>query len=314
MLEEREVGETQILAAFIGVSEMVGNLTDLEEILRTVVRIAPQLVRVDRCAIFLYDPGARECVPAVAYCPRPSMAEPLLQTRLKEDDAPKLIRKVVHQKLPSVIRDLPQEDMLPQEIIKGWGVNSMLVIPLVAKGQTQGIMTLDSTTSRHYFTSKEINVVTGIANQVATAVENGKLNEEALRAYSKIAGIVEELADAVISVDGSMRVTALSNSGMKFLGWSAKDLSGQSWAKLLKPRDANGRLLEEMDFLRGTLANGELSKGQKAFVMKGNGAKVFCSIRALALRGRGSQASYLFFVFKKSAIPRKKREDGKEAE
>ncbi len=315
MFEGRDLGETQVLAAFIGVSEIVGNLTELQEVLKTVVRIAPQLVRVDRCAIFLYDQRGKVCIPAEAYSPRPALAEVMMERNLREDEIPKLINKVVHQRLPSVIRDLPQEDMLPREIIKSWEVKSMLVIPLTSKGQIQGIMTLDSTTSRHYFTSREINIVTGIANQIATAIENGKLQEESLRAFERIGDIVEDLSDAVLKVDGRMRVSGLSPQTEKFLGWKEKDLIGKSWAKVLKPMDVNGRLVDEMDFVgRGPLVNGEMSKGRKAFIVKKNAGKVFCRIRALPLRNRTGQPSRLLFVFEKAAIPKTRKKRGREGE
>jgi PAS domain-containing protein len=205
--------------------------------------------------------------------------------------------------------------MLPQEVIKEWELKSMLVVPLVSKGQTQGIMTLDGTTSRHYFTSKEINIVTGIANQVATAVENSRLQDEAVRAFRRIEGLVDQLSDAVLKVDGEMNVKSLGSQTERFLGWKADDLMGKRWSKVLKPKDMGGRLLEEMDFFgKGPLVNGEMSKGRKAFILKANGSRTFCHIRALALRGRGGQPSRLLFVFKKVPIPkrRKKKEEEKE--
>ncbi len=307
MFEERDLGETQILAALIGVSEMVGNLTDLQEVLRTVVRIAPQLVRVDRCAIFLYDRKGSSLIPAEAYCPRPAMAEMILEGRIEEEDAPKLINKVVNQRLPSVIRDLPKEDMLPQKLIRNWELKSMLVVPLVSKGETRGIMTLDSTTSRHYFTSKEINIVTGIANQVAVAIENGRLQEEHLRIYRKIENVVDQLADAVLKVDGDMRVTDVTQRAEKFLGLKGDDLKGRRWTKLLKPKDAAGRALEEMDFVGpNPLINAEMSPGQKAYIHRGDGGKHHTLIRALPLRGRAGKPSQLLFVFRKAPILKKK--------
>lgn len=310
MFEERDLGETQILAALIGVSEMVGNLTDLQEVLRTVVRIAPQLVRVDRCAIFLYDRKGSSLIPAEAYCPRPAMAEMMLEARIDEGDAPKLMNKVVNQRLPSVIRDLPKEDMLPQKLIRDWELKSMLVVPLVSKGETRGIMTLDSTTSRHYFTSKEINIVTGIANQVAVAIENGRLQEEHLRIYRKIENVVDQLADAVLKVDGDMRVTDVTRRAEKFLGWMAGDLKGNRWTKVLRPKDAAGRALEEMDFVGpNPLINAEMSPGQTAFVHRGDGSKLHCLVRALPLRGRAGKPSQLLFVFRK--VPIVKRRAGK---
>ncbi|MEE9593417.1 MAG: GAF domain-containing protein [Thermoplasmata archaeon] len=307
MFDERNLGETHILAALIGVSEMVSNLSDLSEVLRTVVRISPQLVKVDRAAIFLDDARNQVLIPAEAYCPRDAFAAVLMERQLSHAEVPKLINKVITQKLPSVVRDLPQEELLPQKLIRAWQLKSMLLVPLVYNGKALGLMTLDSTTSRHYFTSKEINVVAGIGNQVATAVENAQLQEESHRVFRKLEDLAENLADAAVKVDGEMRVLGLSPPSTKFLGWKEDQLRGKPWARVLKPKDARGRLLAEMDFVgKEPLLNGEMSAGLKAFFTKSSGTRVYSHIRALALRGRGEQPSRLYFLFKKSAIPKKK--------
>ncbi len=155
--------------------------------------------------------------------------------------------------------------------------------------------------------------MTGIANQLATAIENGKLQEECQRTFRKIGEVVEELSDAALRVDGRMKVTDISSNAEKFLGWKAKDLRGEAWSNILKPKDLKGRLLEEMDFVgRVPLMNGELSRGQKAFIVKGNGSKIFCYIRALPMRGRSGQPSQLLFVFKKAPIPKKVQKEARE--
>lgn len=307
MFEERNLGETQILAALIGVSEMVGNLADVPEVLRTVVRIAPQLVRVDRAAIFLYKPKEEALVPAEAYCPRTLYAEALLERAVTVQEAPRLMNKVIRQRLPSVIRNLPQEDLVPEELRNRWKLKSMLVVPLVFKGRALGFMTLDSTTSRHYFTSKEINVVSGIANQVATAIENGRLEEDLLRVLRKTEAVAGTLADAALKVDGEMRVSALSSPSERFFRLEETQLTGRRWAKVLHPRDGKGRPLSEMDFLdQGPLVDGELSEGARAYLTRGDGTKVYAHVHALPLRGRGEVASQLLFLFKKVPIPKRR--------
>ena len=53
--EREEISEIQILASLLGVAEMVGGLTDIEELTALIARVTPGLVRVDRCAIMAYD-------------------------------------------------------------------------------------------------------------------------------------------------------------------------------------------------------------------------------------------------------------------
>src|SRR5205807_8156131 len=57
--EREEIGETQILAALLGVAEMVGGVSDIDELVALIARVTPGLVRVDRCAIRAYDEASR---------------------------------------------------------------------------------------------------------------------------------------------------------------------------------------------------------------------------------------------------------------
>ncbi len=119
MLDSREPEEEAILAALMGITEMMGNLTDLEELLDAIVRIAPRLVSVHRCAIFLRNEREREFRVAHAWAADGPSTTRLMRLAISDHDMGKLVHKLVDQHLPVMLR-AGRELLLPAPIMDEW--------------------------------------------------------------------------------------------------------------------------------------------------------------------------------------------------
>jgi hypothetical protein len=109
--EREEIGETQILASLLGVAEMVGGLTDIDELTALIARVTPGLVRVDRCAIMAYDDSARE------FRTLSSFAHGLRRTpfdglTVQEAEIPWLAQRLIALRLPALLKASPSESGL----------------------------------------------------------------------------------------------------------------------------------------------------------------------------------------------------------
>jgi PAS domain S-box-containing protein len=257
MLDDRELGETQILAALLGVSEMIGNLSDLEEIVGTIVRIAPQLVSVNRCAIFLYDPQRREFRGFQAFSPDPREAEDLARLVIPEEKVPKLVRKIVSQRLPALIKDATRDDFLPSDLVEAFGIRTMLIMPLACRQRVLGMILLDDTKLRHYFTSKEINVVLGIANQTALAMENWQLQRELDRERRRRETAALVLADGMLILATDGTILHVNREAEETFGYAATELVDRRCSDVLGVSDADGRPLKEQSITATSLLWGE---------------------------------------------------------
>ena len=175
MTPEGNPSEVELLAAFLGIAEMVANLTDLDELLGTIVRITPQLVGVDRCAIMEYDERRGEFRTAQVFSPDRIRNAEFAALVLKVADIRTLAHKILDQKLPALIRDAEQDGLFPGRVAARLGMRSVLVVPLACRGQTLGLMTLDRIGGQKFFTSREINVAMGVGVHVAIALEQFRL-------------------------------------------------------------------------------------------------------------------------------------------
>lgn len=276
MLPQEETGETQILAALLGIAEMVGNLSDTDEILAAIVRIAPSLVRVDRCALMVYDEPTREFRTLLSFAARST-------TRyegfvLAEEEMPRLAPRLLKQRLPVVMKDAARDQLLPPSVIQRLGLRSLLIAPLVARGRVLGTLWLDSTTGYHYFTSKEINVVLGIATEAAVALELSQALAASTREQRRFAALAVATCDGVVITDSDFRVRHLDPAAELLLGWTTEDAQGRKVSELFDISPAEASIGWTMETSRPSPAVKDLSLRTKS------GERIACRIHTAAVR------------------------------
>jgi serine phosphatase RsbU (regulator of sigma subunit) len=170
--------EAWYLNVMLQVAENLSQTRSLEEALETVVRITPLLVGVARCAIFLYDPTHELFTPAKAYGLSDEQEQALQRLRFRSDDH-RALAKLRQDLVPIVIQDPAMEDWIRSDIREVFGIRAMLIAPLMTRGELVGAMLVDQGTRSRQFNPHEIQVIMGIANQAAVAIEGARLTSEA---------------------------------------------------------------------------------------------------------------------------------------
>jgi serine phosphatase RsbU (regulator of sigma subunit)/putative methionine-R-sulfoxide reductase with GAF domain len=171
-LVEAQREEAYVSMALLQVVESVSQSTDLGETLETVARITPMLVGVESCALFLWDRARPALVPFRQYGLRGDDRSAFWQLRLTERDS--LVRELAEGS-PFVDVQALEE---PSELISALARSSLVALPLVARGETLGMMAVDYAGSARPFAQRWTNILSGIAGQAALAVESDRLLKE----------------------------------------------------------------------------------------------------------------------------------------
>ncbi|MEE8392318.1 MAG: SpoIIE family protein phosphatase, partial [Anaerolineae bacterium] len=196
-LREAQQEEAYVSAALLQVAQAVANLTNLDDILSTIVRITPILVGVERCIIFLWNDEESVFCPAQAYGILRDAQATLMARRYAPGDFPLLddVRErdswvIYSPDTPlDVLNDsggsrIPSDfDFMP--ISKGasqGNPHSLLAVPLSVKGDVLGAMLVASLTEEAYISRRSrerwLEIINGIAHQAALAVQSDLLQQE----------------------------------------------------------------------------------------------------------------------------------------
>ncbi len=174
-------------AALLQVAQAVVSLNELDEILGTIVRIMPILVGVERVALYLWDDERQVFQASHGYgfeeeaqkvltdndfgagtfplLDAARNSNSLLWCPLKHDDVP--------EKWDSLKEFWQREEGMLQ------GVDSLLyAVPLSVKTDAFGVLLLQEAPGGRRFRARRLEIINGIAQQAALAIQNDRLEKE----------------------------------------------------------------------------------------------------------------------------------------
>jgi two-component sensor histidine kinase/putative methionine-R-sulfoxide reductase with GAF domain len=165
-LEEKR-GEAEALRR---VGEATGTHIDLEEMLKVTADIAVHITGTDSCQVYLFDAARDELVLRAA---DESFTGMVGKIRLKLGEG--ITGWVARERKPvSVPREAYKDHRFKYfpEMMEG-EYESMLSVPLVAHGGILGVINV-RTRRPHDYTKHQVRLLSGIANQVAGAIERSR--------------------------------------------------------------------------------------------------------------------------------------------
>ncbi len=179
-LYEAQQVEAYYLNALLNVAENLAEQESLDDALDTVLRLTTLLVGVRRASVFLYDPIAREFRAAKAYGLTPVMEKRFVRLRFPLDEGKHdVFNELWDSREPVQIGNAQSSDLLLPNLAALFELESVVLFPLIARGEMVGALGVDQGEHEHRFNAEEIRVLYGIANQAAVAIERARLDEQA---------------------------------------------------------------------------------------------------------------------------------------
>lgn len=202
--------EAWVSTALLQVAEATTRATDLSEVLNTVARITPLLVGVEWSAVCLAErPDTFRVVEMAGV--DDEVAQQLINFTFTPLTWPLIAELREHQQPVLMDADTEQPANMPVDIAVGQGV----VLPLFAKGALMGLLVIGQRDDSEPMTDRKIELVSGIANQAALAIESAQLvtaqQEEAwvTTALLQVAEAVNTQVDTNQSLETIVRLTPL---------------------------------------------------------------------------------------------------------
>lgn len=173
LASEREE-EAWISWALLEVAQTMASARAVEEMLGQVVRLTPLLAGVDRCAALLRDRQRDEFVVVQVYVGQRSPAIEPQGARLRPGDLP-LLDLAVNTRRVQRVDDATQSDLVPPSWRESVGSKTLVAAPLLAQGDVQGMLLVDSIESSYGMSQRREDILTGIAQQTSLYLENFQL-------------------------------------------------------------------------------------------------------------------------------------------
>ena len=160
-----------------------GESLDPEAVLEAVGRTALDVLRVDRVHILLGSDPVRLTVAHLAGLPHPELkkGQSLDLTALGHS----LHRRAFEEQVRLGTEDWTRDPNVNKEIARRWAGAAVLILPLVARRTTMGLLVLSSASPQQW-TEDQVDVAEALASQASVALENARLYDKARRAYREL--------------------------------------------------------------------------------------------------------------------------------
>jgi PAS domain S-box-containing protein len=199
--ERRAEAARELLAE---ASRVLASSIDYETTLRAVARLAvPELA--DWCAVDLVDDFGRITRVAVEH-PDPARVRTAeeLQRRFPDDPhSPRGVPQVVRSGLPEWVAEIPDATLdefgLDPEhlaLLRGLGLRSYIIVPLLARHRVLGAITLVHAENTRRYTADDVKVAEELARRAAVAIDNARLFRETEEHRSQLEQQAGELEEA----------------------------------------------------------------------------------------------------------------------
>ena len=213
-LYEMEQQQAWLSTALLQVAESASRLSDLDEVLTSIVRLVPLLAGVQRCGLLIWDPERETFIPSQSYGLAPECREAFERMELSGESAPalELVRLDRRPLVLNVTRDHP---LLPQKLLEILQCLEIVLLPLIAQGEFLGIMMACDIEQGHASSKRMLPLLTGITNQAATVLQNARLvqvqREEAYLSLAllQVAETVSRTADLQEALSAIVRITPM---------------------------------------------------------------------------------------------------------
>ena len=207
---------------------LVGAPTHWTALERLAQMIVPALA--DWCTIDLLDDAGRLSRVAVVHAdPEKVELARELERRYPADPnaeygVPKVVRTGASELYPEItteqLRWSTVDDAHLELIRKLGGFHSAMIVPLTARGQTLGAITLVSAESRRAFTHEDLSLAEALARRGALAAANARLAEDVQETERKLEALVDSIDAIVWEADHTTRqFTFVSKRAEEILGY-----------------------------------------------------------------------------------------------
>lgn len=221
-MEEELLRRTEELQALYDLSILINQSLELDTVLHTALEKALSVTGFEIGTIHLLKEDGETLELKYHIGPSDILDENIKYFKIGEGVAGKAVQ--FKRPMTFSIDEYPTPRIIP--ILREKGIQSLVGIPLLAKNEAIGSLTLTSR-SIHQFTQREINLLESIGNQIGLALENAKLFSAVDKAKSEWETTFNAVTDLITIRDKDYRIIRANKAAFKRFGLKSEEMIGK---------------------------------------------------------------------------------------
>lgn len=198
------VRQRQELASLYEIARELAAASDLSSLLESIVDRAITVAGAERGFVVLLRPSGEYYIAV----PRRVAAEEIVDT--DEAFSSSLVRRVIQAREPILTTNVQTDERfeLSQSILVQ-DIRSVLAVPLIARGELQGAIYVDTRMSVRHFSEADLKLLEAMASQAAMAIRTARLFEDVRRSNEQLHAALDELRETQNQLVQAERLAAV---------------------------------------------------------------------------------------------------------
>jgi PAS domain S-box-containing protein len=263
------------------VGQAISAIMDISSLTKIVTEIIERRLDFERGLIMLSNKDSTRLVYSASYGYNQEQQELLNKNEFHLDNPDSrgpFILAFKEQK-PFMIDDISQKvqefSKRSQALVQELGVKAMICVPIIYEQMPLGILAVDNPKLKSPFTQSDLNLLTGVASQVAISIVNALSFQRIQESEKKYRDLVENANSIIIRMNLQGEITFFNEFAQRFFGHPVDNILGVNALGSIFPANEAGRIdFEELlNFLRNdpnhqlvTETETILKSGEKAWV------------------------------------------------
>lgn len=189
------------LSTLAHLTEAVITHVDVASLLEIVADSIVDVVKFDRCCIYVLDRSSKRFVPRVVRGYRPEAV-----TRIAGRFGEGVVGIVASKRMPIIEHDARHAMQPLRGFARTLGANAFLAVPMLAKGQAIGVVVADNKLTGRPIPPDSLDLLTMFVSHVGLAVENAQLHEDREQRYQETIRLATQTDNILRSIDASVTV------------------------------------------------------------------------------------------------------------
>ncbi len=224
------------------VGQATATIFDKDELVTAVIRIMRNRLDFDRGSILLADREGVHLEYKAGYGFGAENEASLRQVRfnLGNPESRGIFVRSFRDQKPLIIEDVDkikhQFSHRSLQLLENIKARALICVPIVYENKTLGILAVDNHNSRKKLSQSDLNLMMGLASQVAVAINNAESFRKLQKSEEKYRDIFENVSDFLYYHDLEGRIVESNRSFRKVSGYSRDELSRMHIKELI-PED-----------------------------------------------------------------------------
>ena len=235
------------------IGQVASKILAIDDLLNSVVNVMEKRLDFDRGMIMLANKEKTHLYYSAGYGHSEQQEKFLSQIKfnLNNPESKGIFIRAIKEIQPLLVNDIHkiQNTLSPrsQEFAKRMGGQSLICVPIIYEQEALGILAVDNIKSKMPLKKSDMNLLMGIASQLATSIMNARSFKKLRESENKYRELVETANSIILRIDTLGRLTFSNEFAQRFFGYSENEMLGINAAQIILPAGrANQKGLEHL--------------------------------------------------------------------